>query len=471
MYLLRTKPATLQLPMQPKKPVRIAIIGAGASGTLLTAQLCMLQAGVTTDIYLIDTPQNIGRGLAYSTQQPLHLLNVPAAKISALPGMPDHFVSWLARQKLPFAASDFVPRQLYGQYLADTLEKSLANKPASVSFTQVPALATAIEIRNNSKVVLLTDGTEIAADKVVLALGNFRPGNPAPCLTTLPPGMYAADPWAEEALDKVQANDPVLLIGSGLTMADVLMSLYARNHTGPVLAVSRHGTLPHIHMATAPYTNIAGEAAQITSVRDWFLFIRRHVQLAAEQGLCWRSVVDAFRPHAQSFWQKLPNHEKSAFLRHLQYIWTVSRHRMPPATAAIVNQLLESGQLKVLAGRIRDANVINGKAVVSISIRKGNTMVFKAARVINCTGPESDYRKADSRLVQDLLLKGFISPDPLFLGLAALPDGHLLSADQTPHDWLFSLGPPLKGVLWESTAIAEIADQAAKLAATLVRNR
>ena len=56
--------------------------------------------------------------------------------------------------------------------------------------------------------------------------------------------------------------------------------------------------------------------------------------------------------------------------------------------------------------------------------------------------------------------------DPLRLGLDALPDGRLVGRDGQASSLLFTLGPPLRGVLWESTAIPEIRVQAAALART-----
>jgi uncharacterized NAD(P)/FAD-binding protein YdhS len=71
------------------------IIGGGASGVLLACQLLRLgNSGFR--VTLIERRPEIGRGLAYHTGNPDHLLNVRAANMSALPEDPDHFWRWLS---------------------------------------------------------------------------------------------------------------------------------------------------------------------------------------------------------------------------------------------------------------------------------------------------------------------------------------------------------------------------------------
>jgi len=73
--------------MRSDRVVPVAIVGGGASGTILAAQLA--RRGVESA--LIDGSGRAGKGVAYSTTEPAHLLNVRAEGMSAWAGEPDHF--------------------------------------------------------------------------------------------------------------------------------------------------------------------------------------------------------------------------------------------------------------------------------------------------------------------------------------------------------------------------------------------
>jgi uncharacterized NAD(P)/FAD-binding protein YdhS len=88
--------------------------------------------------------------------------------------------------------------------------------------------------------------------------------------------------------------------------------------------------------------------------------------------------------------------------------------------------------------------------------------------VVNCTGPASDYRRMRDPLVLNLLGSGNGRSHPLGMGLAASPRGEILDAKGEPVPGLFALGPPLRGVLFECTAIPDIRKQAALLAGHMV---
>ncbi|HQX01704.1 MAG TPA: FAD/NAD(P)-binding protein, partial [Anaerolineales bacterium] len=69
----------------------VAVIGAGASGTLAAAQLNRL-APPHAKLAIIGSQSQPARGVAYETSFQTNLLNVPAGNMSAFPGDMDHFV-------------------------------------------------------------------------------------------------------------------------------------------------------------------------------------------------------------------------------------------------------------------------------------------------------------------------------------------------------------------------------------------
>jgi uncharacterized NAD(P)/FAD-binding protein YdhS len=72
----------------------LAVIGGGASGTL--AALHLFRPPHRLPVILIDGASPFGRGVAYGTEDPAHVLNVPAARMSAFPDAESHFQQWLA---------------------------------------------------------------------------------------------------------------------------------------------------------------------------------------------------------------------------------------------------------------------------------------------------------------------------------------------------------------------------------------
>lgn len=412
----------------------VVVIGAGASGVLVAAHLHRVARAlrVTVD----DAGARAARGLAYGTPYGAHLLNVPAARMSAFADDPGHFTAWLGESGKVFA-----PRRLYGDYLAHVLD--------SVCTMRTFGTATGLIRAHDWWEVHLHDARVIRAQAVVLALGNLPPADPLR-LGDDAPEMYLRDPWAPAAAQGLAADAPILIIGTGLTMIDVVLALRAEGHRGPVHAISRRGLLPHAHAAHLPQTiEPPDDASPLAMLR----FVRSAISDD------WRSVIDALRPHTTRIWQSWTLPQRAAFLRHLRVYWDVHRHRAAPEVAAEVAKLIADGALTIHAGRV--ASITEREVTCVI---RGEKRTFAVARVINCTGPASDYAAVDLPLVAQIRRAGWLVPDPLRLGVETGEQGRLLGADGQPVPGLFTIGPLRRPALWESTAIPEIREQAAELA-------
>lgn len=217
--------------------------GAGFSGTLVALNL-LRQAPAGTHISLIERGCAFGPGLAYSTANSSLQLNVPAGRMSAFEDAPRGFLVWLQRRaKVVVDEGAFVPRQLYGAYLQHLLDTALQQRTAGaleLVRDNVEAVA-----RNGSRLRLtLGSGRTLVADIAVLPMGNTQPEPP----TLEQPALYDSscwrpDPWAADAFSDLDPNSAVMLIGSGLTMVDAVISLLDRGHVGPIHAISRRGLL------------------------------------------------------------------------------------------------------------------------------------------------------------------------------------------------------------------------------------
>jgi uncharacterized NAD(P)/FAD-binding protein YdhS len=427
--------------------VDVAIIGAGASGTLTAVQFARLAPPGARGA-LIDAGARAARGLAYGTPYGAHLLNVPAARMSALPDDPEHFLRWLRGRDAAAGPGTFAPRAMYGDYLASLL----AADETHSRVTRVGGSAIGLTHGRNWT-VHLHDGRTIDARAVVLALGNLPPADPLH-LGDDPPAEYMRDPWAPGAAIGLPHDAPVLLIGSGLTAIDIAVALRHEGHRGPILMLSRHGRLPQPHAPVTPRP-LATLPASFASPRGALRWVRE--QLAA--GEEWRAVVDSLRPHTVAIWRGWSLPQRAAFLRHLKNLWDVHRHRAAPEVLA---QL--SGE--VLRGRIRSMRASGEGITVETSVG-----TLEVARVINCTGPACDYARLDLPLVVQMRRAGWLLPDPLRLGIETAEDGRLIGVDGQPVDGLYTLGPLRRPALWESTAIPEIRQQAMELAKVLTRVR
>ncbi len=451
------------------------IIGGGVSGALVALNM-LRTTREPLRIALVERTPGIGRGVAYSTECPDNLLNVPAGRMSAIPDDPGHFVRWVAerveRTGFPdtVEGSDFLPRQLYGEYVYQTLRATREEVSALVRLDVIAGEAIDLEETAQGGRVRLADGRNVDGRNVVLALGNLPGEYPIRRSLKFYHGpRYVHIPWRTDVLERIRPDDEVLIVGAGLTSIDIILQLHRQGHRGVIHAISRRGLRPQVHRLQPAYPDfLAGESLPKT-VTATLHRVRSEIHRAEEAGSDWRAVLDAIRPHSQALWQGWSWEERARFMRHLRPYWEIHRHRLAPDIATRIDALRESGQVKFYAGRLQTLADTPEGAVVEFRIRgKEDIERLTVAKVINCTGPRSDYSKYQHPLLINLLARGLIDHDPLALGLHAHADGSVLRYRNGPVGWLFTIGAPLKGVLWECTAVPEIRTHARALAEKLV---
>lgn len=373
----------------------VAVVGGGLSGVLAARELL---AYPDNEVVLIDPSARPGRGLAYGTARPWHLLNSPASAMSADAEKPDEFSQWCQVRDPHTKPTDFVPRAWYGDYLTEVLKET--DRTSEGRLTVHRGRVERI-FEGTKYAVLTTSNVVIPAEQVVLALGN-------------PPKPHSqgVDPWAPGALENLPQG-PVHLKGTGLTAVDVVLTL-ARLGRTEIIAFSRHGLLPQRHQPTTPIPVDlpAGD-------------LRAAMRILRGQK-DWRAAFDGLRPHWDELWRALPEKQQESFLRHVARYWEVHRHRMAPKIADEIDALIDSGTLKVRR--------------VGVPV-KG---------FVDCTGPG---RAIDDPLVRTMAADGLVRPGPHGIGLDATPEGRIGRA-------LWTIGPMRRGVLWETTAAPEIRAQA-----------
>jgi len=452
----------------------IGIIGAGFSGTLLAVHMLRL-APPTLRIILVERDDRFGRGLAYSTSNPKHLLNVRAENMSAFPDRPADFLDWLHTQETDGSQGPtrneplFASRGLYGNYITQCLTNEIWHHGHARNLYLMNDEAVRLERNHRGLVLTLLGGRSHRLDLGVLAVGNLPPETPPVADSAFfGSGLYRADPWDPSTLDGLDPNDPIFMIGTGLSMVDVVVSLIGRGHAGPIYALSRHGLTPRRHAAVKPLPPLhRGDLP--ANVRAITRLLRARIARAEVAGGDWRAVIDAMRPISQSMWVALPVAERGRFLRHLRSWWDVHRHRTAPAVARLIEQAKASGQLHILAGRIQSFEEQDGRVEVVYRPRgESATRSLRAAIVVNCSGPGCDFTRIRHPLVRQMLDDGLIRPDALALGLDTSVAGSVIDRDGRDLEDLFAIGPLTKATYGEITAVPDIRSQCAQLARDLV---
>jgi uncharacterized NAD(P)/FAD-binding protein YdhS len=447
--------------------ITVAVIGAGFSGTLVALHLLRhCPAGIR--IHLIEKNSRFGRGLAYSTGNANHLLNVPAGRMSAFSDRPHDFVDWLRgwRPGEAVDAASFIERRVFGLYIRHLLNSELkaADKDR---FVLSRGEIVGIDIRPAGLRLRRARGRRIDADIAVLAVGNFPPEVPGVADPSIyDTAYYRPDPWAADTLTELDPAAPVLLIGTGLTMIDTVISLLDQGHLGPIHALSRRGLLPRRHApaASAPLL----DRPLPTTIAALARFMRAEVARAESAGGDWRSVIDGLRPALQEVWQAMDIANRARFVRHLRPWWDVHRHRIPAVVAERIERARASGQLDIGAARIASYRIADDAVEVTVRPRRDDQRTtYRVARIINCSGPGCDYDRIKDPLVRRLLAAGHIRPDTLRLGLDVTPQCALRNARGEISRRLYAIGPVTKAVFWEMTSVPDLRRQCESLAAQI----
>jgi uncharacterized NAD(P)/FAD-binding protein YdhS len=458
---------TFALPLGPERRTpltTVAIIGAGFSGTLLSLHL-LRHCPPPIRLVLIERNSQFGRGLAYATGNASHILNVPAARMSAFHDRPNDFLDWLTQQpgNEGCGPQTFAPRRAFGAYVRALLNDEI-KRSGRDRLELVKGDVIGLDRSGASLVLTLDRERRVEADFAVLATGNFPPA-PVPVAD---PGFYDTafyrpDPWAADVFCDLDPDAPVMLLGTGLTTVDAVIALLDQGHQGPIYALSRRGLLPRRH-ASVPVPAPEHEPFP-TAVNALTRFLRKESARAIAEGSGWQPIIDELRPFTVDMWQTMSLPDRRRFLRHLRPWWDVHRHRMAGQVADRIDAARASGQFRVLVGRVRDFVVEGGQAEVLYRPRQTEDVVSIAvARVVNCAGPGADYDRIPDPLIRGLLRDGVVRPDPLRLGLDVTGNCALLNRDGAISRRLFAVGPVTKGAFWEMTAVPDIRRQTEKLA-------
>lgn len=418
----------------------IAIIGGGFSGAMLVAQLA--QRDPSLSIALIDPSPDLPRGAAYSTRHEEHLLNVPAGRMGAFADDIEGFHRWCLAHTSYQSPGDFVPRRIYGDYLSEVFDEAAAIVRPDIITQRVTHIESGA-----LHTLTLADGRTLQAKRLALATGNPFPASHA--------GLIC-EPWRFDfaSLANKDFKEPIVIIGTGLTAVDTLMSLRKHQVRADILFISRHGHFPAAHTRDTKSLVLSITMFEGQPLSTMMYRLRRVAREAMDAGHSWPLVMDAMRPHTVALWRSLSTRDRIRFLKRLRHYWDIHRHRMAGSIHAQLQEALTHGQARVLKGR---ATAEGTSVTVQTS---GGEQRIKAAMVFDCTGPR--HRVEQQPMLAALLAGGTLEASPVGLGLRSFSPYRVSRDGLAP---IYAIGPLLIGERLESTAVPELRQQAAAIAA------
>jgi uncharacterized NAD(P)/FAD-binding protein YdhS len=438
-----------------KAPFTVCVVGGGFTGAAVAIAL-MARIHSPFRLVIVERGRTLGRGIAYGSYHPLHLLNVRTRDLSVCASQPGDFLNWAFGQLdqgeneaglHEALAHTFLPRQLFGEYVRERLNDSVRRRP-DVTFSVINDTAISCIADGGCYRIAFEQTAPVPADSLFLATAY---------------GILSAStkealkPFEDLPAERLAAARTIALIGSGLTMVDVLLSARRDGFHGEALVISRRAQLPRPH---APQGVVPKRIDLPRSKRVSLLATATRIacEMAEESGTPWQAIINGLRPSLPQIWQGLPIAEQARFLRHLRSVWNAHRHRVPIEVHSRLMAEFTDGRAKLVRGRVSAvARDSDGFTLTLHTRATGDPTSVTADLAFDCTGFRPDL---DQPLIRTLIERDLVCPDPHRLGLVVARNGRTIDGrgNSSPH--LFAIGPLCQGTLWEITAVPEIVAQA-----------
>lgn len=322
-----------------------------------------------------------------------------------------------------------------------------AARPGRLNFLN--AEARSATLTQQGVVIDLSDGTSCGGHIAVLATGRDP--------TMSEDDVFTIPCDAETRIPRVAS---VVGIGTNFAVMSSFARLLARGHTGRLYAVSSHGRVPLLDADSMPMTLDRADVPFGTGLIYLTRWLRRSVAWAAERGIDWRSVVDAFQPHAEEVWHHLPAAERQRFLRHLSGFWDAHRDRMRNDLAEVIRRARATGQLAIVRGSVRAVTPLAQGAKVEIDARsRSATVVLHIDKVLQRKGPHQERLGMRNPVVASVIAQGLARPDPVALGLEVTDGGALVDRNGVLSRRLYAVGPASRAAIWEIMGTLPVHEQ------------
>lgn len=419
--------------------MKVLIVGGGASGTLVAINFART-AKKKLSVMIAEPNVIIGRGVAYGTQDSIHLLNVPAGSMSALVEEPDHFCDWSGLEHNKFA-----PRKIYGDYLLETLNVSASANP-EFTFHHVQDFVVDIHLQANRTFKVQFQNSESETfDSVVLAIGHGPAISLSPFTNFDAHPRIITDPWRQ--LYK-QFEGTLVCVGTGLSFVDHALAHIRFNENNKVIGISRTGLLPESHEEVSkPPANVPD------SVYESPTALKEFIQAADD----WRSTVEGVRRELPSIWQSWGKDKQLDFFTKYVRWWNVRRHRASSEIHTELQTAIQTGRILILKDEI--VKVREEGSHIELTLNSGAHVI--ADLVVNCLGYEGHM---NTPLIHSMVNENLAVFDDHKIGIKTnFLNYQMLNSKGRAVSGLYAIGPVLLGERFETTAIPEIRVQAKEI--------
>ncbi|KJK43529.1 hypothetical protein UK23_32925 [Lentzea aerocolonigenes] len=459
---------------------KVVIVGAGFSGTLTATRLLQF-ADSPLEITLIERNERVrGGGIAFGEASTTwnHMLNIQAGRITLYRERAEDFLEWANheadRSEWPtrwkyhaFSLSCVVPRRIFGQYLTERLHSTA--EEARGQATLIERTGTVVDVRPDGEghVVQLVSGDEgqvhtLPADYVVFATGHLDPVHKPFYDGVKDSARFVFNPYANSSravFNEIRPDEKVLLVGSGLTSFDAVVSLVNAGHTGEILICSRaghmHGTYPADHQhdiwqaRRPPFldTETLTADAVVEGVRAEYEYLKAslhdtHPDVVAER------IMKAWEPYVIEVAQRLDPADVRMLLDKYKSLIVASRTSTVPDIGNVVRSRMRSypgapRTISQLPAEITSMTEANGKIRVSFSDRPD----LEVDRVVNCLGNTTNYGTIAHPLWRGLVQdrKQATPHGKTGRGVEVRGHGQLVAQDGTVSGTLYGVGPMRQG--------------------------
>ncbi len=410
------------------KNKKVAIIGGGFSGLAVAYNLLQSKQQVVIDIFDDENFQNNGK--AYQTKDWQHILNVPADKMGLPFNDEEHFYKWLKKNHHAEIAKDnFAPRVLYHDYLQEIILELQKNSAINFVGEQISQ----IKFVDNKYILTSKGNVSQGYDFVVLACGL----KVKKLSKDFQSNKIIDNIWQYLNQNKLPKSGTVLIVGTGLTMVDAVLSLKNNGFQGRIIACSGSAKLPLPHSATR---TIAVKTLKIADASLPLSQILLRLKTAGRETDDWQSIIHGLRAITSQFWQAFSLKKKQQFLRHLMSFWSIHRHRVARENNEQIMVMVGEKKLEIIKGRLQKLEEKDQKIIAILK----NQKTVAADLVLNAMG--FDFTGEESDLLNNLLAEKIINSHPTKLGFQL--SGH--------HPNFYLTGGLLTGEMLEITAVPEL---------------